>query len=340
MLSRHSNIMKSKKERIFYLDVLRTFAILVVILYHIDVFFGPLTTPPEIIGHMAIHDIGRSSIPIFLMISGALLLNKPYPSISDFLKRRFTRIIYPFIFWIILIILPLYLQGCDTGAIWIFFIGEPSITWYFWTLIGIYLFMPVINPFIKEYGLKGIEYFLAIWFFTVILMTFNSYPLWTNFNLDMFAGYIGYPLLGYWLVNKKFNLSYKKLCIIGFAILIISLGVHMFMHTNNQEFIRNMNINVPVVFMGVGLFLFIMSIDRLNKFDSLRNNAIGKAITSLSICSYGMYFSHTIVVNWLLPYNPQSNLLFPLMFAITVFLSWLLPYVLSKIPYIKKVSGV
>ena len=90
----------------------------------------------------------------------------------------------------------------------------------------------------------------------------------------------------------------------------------------------------------VVLDFFIMSMDRLNKFDSVRNNSVGKAITSLSICSYGMYFSHTIVVNWLLPYNTQSNLLFPLMFAITVFLSWLLPYVLSKIPYIKKFSGV
>ena len=332
--------MKTKKERIFYLDLLRTFAILVVILYHIDVFFNPVAPQPILISYMAFHDIGRSSIPIFLMISGVLLLNKPYPSIPDFLKRRFARIVYPFIFWITLILVPLYLQGCDAGSIWIFFIGEPSITWYFWTLIGIYLFMPVINPFIKEYGLKGVEYFLAIWFITVILFTFNAYPLWTNFNLDMFAGYIGYPLLGYWMVNKKFSLSDKKLCIIGFIILIISLGTYMFLQTHNPDLIRYLNINIPVVFMGVGAFLFIMSMDRLNKFSSIRDNAIGKAITSLSICSYGMYFSHTIVVNWLLPYNTQSNLLFPLIFAITVFLSWLLPYVLSKIPYIKKFSGV
>ncbi len=332
--------MKTKKERIFYLDVLRTLAIMAIILYHVDYFFGPLTTQPEIIAHMAIHDFGRVGVPIFLMISGVLLLNKPYPSISDFLKRRFARIVYPFVFWMIVIIVPLYLQGSDLGSIWLFFIGEPSITWYFWALIGIYLFIPVINPFIKEYGLKGVEYFLVVWFFTVILMTINSYPLWTNFNLDMFAGYVGYPLLGYWLTNKKFSLIDKKLCIMGFIILIISLGLYVFLHAHNQDLIRNLYLNISVVFMGVGLFLFITCIDRLNKFNSVRDNFIGKAITSLSVCSYGMYFSHTIVVNWLLPYNPQSNLLFPLMFAITVFLSWLLPYVLSKIPYVKTFSGV
>ena len=101
-------------------------------------------------------------------------------------------------------------------------IGEPSITWYFWILIGIYLFIPVLNSFIRDYKIKGAEYFLAIWFFTMILKTFNSYPLWHYFNLDMFAGFIGYPVLGYYLANKEFKLNDKKLCISGLIILIIS----------------------------------------------------------------------------------------------------------------------
>ena len=188
--------MKTEKERIFYYDALRAFAIIAVIICHLDHFFGPLTTPTQIIGQMAFHDIGRIGVPIFLMISGALLLNRSYPSLSGFLKRRFARIVYPFIFWIIIILGQLYCHSYNAKFIWGVFIGEPSITWYFWTLIGIYLFIPVINSFVKEYGLKGVEYFLAIWFFTMILKTFNSYPLWANFDLNLFAGYIGYPLLG------------------------------------------------------------------------------------------------------------------------------------------------
>ncbi len=332
--------MKTKKERIFYYDALRAFAIIAVIICHLDHFFGPLTTPTQIIAQMTFHDIGRIGVPIFLMISGALLLNRSYPSLSDFLKRRFTRIIYPFIFWIILILGQLYYHGYNTKFIWGVFIGEPSVTWYFWTLIGIYLFIPIINSFVKEYGLKGVEYFLAIWFFTMILKTFNFYPLWTNFNLDMFAGYIGYPLLGYWLANKKFNLSDKKLCIIGFVTLIISLSVFVFLHYNKINLIANIYQNIPIIFMGTGLFLFIMCLDRLNKFNRVKDNIIGKAIISLSVCSYGMYFSHVIVVKALSYHNPGSNLLFPLMFVLIVFLSWLLPYILSKIPYVKTFSGV
>ena len=77
---------------------------------HLNHFFGPLTTPAEIIAQMTFHDIGDIGVAIFLMISGALLLNRDYPSLSDFLKRRFARIVYPFIFWIILILGQLYFQ--------------------------------------------------------------------------------------------------------------------------------------------------------------------------------------------------------------------------------------
>ncbi len=89
--------------------------------------------------------------------------------------------------------------------------------------------------------------------------------------------------------------------------------------------------NLPNMFIDIGLFLFIMCLDRLNKFNRIEDNFIGKAITSLSVCSYAVYFSHTIVVKELSYHNPESNLLFPLMFVLVVFLSWLLPYVLSKI---------
>ena len=331
--------MAVKKERIFYYDLLRAFAIIAVIICHVDHFFGPLTSTTQIIAQMTFHDIGRIGVPIFLMISGALLLNREYPDLSQFLKKRFTRIIYPFIFWIILILGQLYYYNYNFKFMWKVFIGEPSITWYFWVLIGIYLFIPVINTFIKEYGEKGCEYFLAIWFATMILKTFNSYPLWANFDLNLFAGYIGYPILGYYLANKKFNLSDKKVCILGLITLLVSLTVFVYLNYFKMPYISLIYQNVPIIFMGAGLFIFIKYLDKLNKFNSIKNNFIGKAINSLSLYSYGMYFSHVIVVKFLSYHNPKSHLLFPAVFVLIIFLSWLMPYILSKIPYIKIFSG-
>lgn len=172
----------------------------------------------------------------------------------------------------------------------------------------------------------------------MILKTFNSYPLRHYFNLDMFAGFIGYPILGYYITNKEFNLNNKKLCISGLIILLISLAVFVYLGYTKASLIRYENL--PNMFMGIGLFIFIMGLDRLNRFNKIKDNFIGNAITSLSVCSYGMFFSHVIVVKELSYHNPGSNLLFPVMFVLIVFLSWLLPYILSKIPYVKKVSGV
>ena len=72
----------------------------------------------------------------------------------------------------------------------------------------------------------------------------------------------------------------------------------------------------------------------------IKDNFIGNTIISLSVCSYGMYFSHVWVVKDLSYHNSGSNLLFLLMFVLIVFLSWLIPYILSKIPCVKSDIGV
>ena len=332
--------MKTKKERIFYYDFLRAFAIIAVIICHVDHFFGPLVGTTQIVAQMTFHDIGRIGVPIFLMISGALILNRPYPDLTEFLKKRFTRIIYPFIFWIILILAQLQYYRYNEAFLLNTFIGEPSITWYFWVLIGIYLFLPVLNSFVKEYGESGLKYFLSIWFILMILKTFNAYPLWTNFDLSYFAGYVGYPVLGYYLANKEFKISDSKVCLLGLITLIASLSVFVYLNYFNSPYISMIYQNVPIIFMGTGLFLFVKYLDKLNKFNSIKDNFIGKAIISLSVCSYGMYFSHVLVVKFLSYYNPHSHLMFPVMFVLIILLSWLLPYVLSKIPYVKTFSGL
>lgn len=330
--------MAAKKERIFYYDFLRAFAIIAVLICHVDMFFGPLVTPFEIISQMTFHDIGRIGVPIFLMISGALLLNREY-DLGDFLKRRFTRIIYPFIFWIIVIIAGIIFTSGNYSFAWNTFIGNPSITWYFWMLLGIYLFIPIINAFIRTYGEDALKYFLIIWFATMILKTFNSYPLFPDFNLDYFAGYVGYPVLGYYLDKKEFKLSDAKMCAAGFIIFLIALAAFVYCDYTKLSYVSSIYLNVIMVFMGSGMYLFVRYLDRITSFKHIKNNVIGAIIVSISLYSYGMYFSHVIALKLLVKFNPHSTLLFPVMFALVIFISWLMPYVVSKIPYLKKFSG-
>ncbi len=221
--------MAKTKERIFYFDELRALAIIFVILIHICKHFSHVEATYSVfwLFSSSLEAFGNMGVPLFFMISGALLLNRSY-ELKSFFKKRYSRVLIPFAFWVVMYILIKFFYLGYTIDLYnvyriIFFDG---FVWFVWTLLGIYLFIPIINAFIQQYGIKGCEYFLAIWLFTVILNTFGFYPI-RNFELSYFARYLGYFVLGYYLSNKKFKFFNKSMMIVGSAIFLISLLTSM-----------------------------------------------------------------------------------------------------------------
>lgn len=337
-----------KNNRIFYYDFLRAFAIIAVILCHVDGIYEFTTANLKVAIPILLNNIGLMGVPIFFMLSGSLLLNKNY-TLKEFFKKRFSRIIYPFIFWIIItILIGIFYFNWDTSYVLTVFFGTPAPSWYIWTLIGIYLFFPIINSFLKEYGLKGMEYFLIIWFLTIILNTFHQYPF-NKLELGYFAGFMGYCILGYYLDNKKFRFEDKTICIIGVIILLISTTLHMIFTYYHIDLLNPMYLNLIIVFQAISMFISVKYFSIYcnfsnNKIHSLYNNfkenLFGKFIISLSVCSYGMYFIHYILIKFIKEYNIHQIKLLPFILLGVVILSWFITYVLSKIPIINKISGV
>ena len=93
------------KERVKYYDTLRALAIIAVVMLHIFKFWPQA----EIMHFKVVYfiEITRFGVPTFLLLSGALLLNRKI-DLEDFFKRRFTRLIYPFIFYLIPYAILLY----------------------------------------------------------------------------------------------------------------------------------------------------------------------------------------------------------------------------------------
>lgn len=360
----NNNEPKPKKERIFYLDQIRAFAIVLVVLTHISSSFMNAHTIGSV-GWM-IPSLTKGfctiAIPLFLMISGALLLNKNY-ELKDYLSRRFIRLILPVIFWgAILILLKLYVDGHAFNLTSIYemvlwFLNDGY--WFSWMMISMYLFIPIVNSFIKEYSFKGVEYFLVIWFIYLILFSFNLYPLW-QIDLSNFAGYIGFFVLGYYINNKDFNLTPKTMYILGLLIFLTFFAIIGYLRIFTlYEGVLIRNVGLLAVLQSIGMFLFIKYFANHSEnnrksisnkiYSFFKDTVIGKLTFSISICSYGIYLTHYFFLQegfkWInknifhvFSINPIKGM--PLILVIVVLLSWILVLSASKIPHLKKWVGI
>lgn len=353
--------MVNGKKRIFYLDALRAIAICLVILTHVSRLFcdelivGTSSWTVAAFGNV----FGIMGVPIFLLISGSLLLNREY-ELESFIKHRFSRILIPFIFWALIFpVFRMFVGTADSGVksyISLFL----SQYWFVWMLIGVYLFLPIINAFINKYGMKGVEYFLIIWVFVMILETFNLYPF-HRLELSYFAGYLGYLVLGYWLANKNFKLSDKKMIYVGLATFVIFTGFNLFYTWHHGQVHHELDwfkyLTIICVLQSASVFLTFKYFATYcskhkntikNKIYSFfKDTILSKLIISVSVCSYGMYLTHYFplhifryIQNNIAPifsYNPLIWM--PIITGIIILTVWILTYVLSKIPYLKNISG-
>lgn len=361
----------SSGKRIFYLDVLRVIAIICVILCHVlRAFCSKL--PACSLSWFSVAfwiDIGVMGVPIFLMISGALLLNRNY-DLGDFMKRRFSRVLIPFVFWALLLpIAKMILLAFPATVQEYYRLLFFNQYWFVWMLIGLYLIIPVLNSFIKEYDIKGLEYMLIIWFIMIILLRDQPIDLLANvvskYTLgwtDIFAGYIGFLPLGYYLSVKKFKLSDKRMFMIGLIIFLVFTLISI-----NHTYIGGLKIHKIVFYryryfvstmQTVGLFIFIRYFSQCcenNLFGNFKNKIynffkenkyMSWIIFSVSVCSYGMFLTHYFWL-YLLRYIDKnmfsifsvSPLLLPVVLLFVCFMAWLTTFTLSKIPILKNISG-
>ena len=95
------------KEKYFWVDVLRVFAIAAVVIVHVsaDIITEWSAVPRSCWWIANFYDsLARGAVPLFVMVSGALLLPKA-ESYRDFFVKRFQRIVIPFIVWTVFYLL-------------------------------------------------------------------------------------------------------------------------------------------------------------------------------------------------------------------------------------------
>lgn len=298
-----------EKKRFAALDWLRFLACVLVIVQHVTEFYyvSPEFTPARtdntfIVG--LFNSLSRTSVPLFVIISGFLLLPMKQ-STSDFFKRRFTRILYPFLIWSVVYSIYWALKNEISFIRWIQNLLQIPICyeaehlWYIYMLIGLYLLVPVLSPWLKSVSRRELEGYLGIWLFTTFLpyirLIFPTIGADVFFNPSptfyYFSGFVGYFLLGHYF--RRYRTLSSLQSVLAVAVGWVATSSIFIYQLFNCDTIEQLELGwgfctFNVVLMCMGVFSLMLKIKDTAK------GVVGRFVSSVSVLSYGIYLVHVL----------------------------------------------
>lgn len=228
------------------LDLIRTMAIIFVVLVHS---MGLLNDAPETKSILVIkgfYSLIHVGVPLFVMLSGALLLGKEEP-LNLFFKKRFHRVLIPFFSWSIIISIIHFFQNGGRNLLnWsliftkdLFGNGVHGIYWYIYMILGLYMLTPILRSIAKN--AKLLAYSIIVCFGLYYLQYFlPEFSFASRFQFQNLL-FIGYFLMGYILYTSNLNIPTIPL------------------------FVEPIVMGVIVIFLDIVLLYFIKKI-KLSKF--------------------------------------------------------------------------
>lgn len=147
----------------------------------------------------------RAGVPVFLMITGVLLLNRR-EALSVFFRKRYLRILPPLLFWSFFYLGWYRLQGVYDGgplaAVRAVIAGPVAYhLWYLYAIAGIYLFVPFLRHIWQSSSHHEKRFYLFMWVavsgWPVVAGLAGSHvDVLNTWELGMFFGLAGYLFMG------------------------------------------------------------------------------------------------------------------------------------------------
>jgi surface polysaccharide O-acyltransferase-like enzyme len=294
----------------------------------------------------------RFAVPVFVMITGALLLHREY-EIGSFLKKRLSRVVMPFLFWsLVYVWYSWYNEEISFGSdVWanikqvlhLLKYGSSYHLWYVYMLIGLYFFIPVIGKFVRNATESEVLYFLIVWF--AVMTITQPYLMRYNPAVDMhyFAGYAGYLVLGHYLAFKDFNIKHLRLWMIllfVFSIALIAIGTWLIIsYPKWPGTMFYEPVNPAVLMLSASIFIvFKLTVPKVSPIITRIRDFAEKY-------NYGIYLGHAVVLYFLddlfgISYKLCTPIVsIPLTALICFTITLLLVWVINKLPFGKWVSG-
>jgi len=338
--------MSSQKPSIFYIDFLRFIAAIAVIAIHV---LGPFRflygEIPDLdwLAAMGINSVTRWAVPVFMMISGALLLSTERAfHCEHYLSKRLSKVAIPFIGWtIIYAIVAGFVSGgwsaTQTLAVIQNSPNDPAWyhLWFFYDFIPLYFVIPFLIPVLKKLTPELTKLVIVICAVMFLMKWFKV----ESFLLQNLVLYSGYLILGWYLFNRDNSEQLKYWLVAGIVMLLLNfLGSWELAVKSGQYssfFMGYKTLNTMII----GGMLFVVA-------QSYAEKITGKFRTLISVISkysLGIYLLHPLL---LIPVRELDNgfysffgsnwLAIPIITSVVLFISLFCTMILVKIPLLKR----
>ncbi len=294
--------------------------------------------------------VTRPAVPLFLMCSGALLLD---PSRELKLKklwlRNIARIVAAMLFWSVMYKIyglvdahAFSFRALLDGVLAVLRFDQEFHFYYLHVILIFYILLPVLRVFVKAADGRTVLYALGVWFALGILYpTVKSfYPVsrigglpGSQWLLNMTWSAAGYGLLGWYLRRRPLSPAVSSAAALA-GFLIAFFGTWLLSRSRGySELLFLEGMGVPVALMAAGYWC-------------LAGHIAGKlrhvfAAAFLSKASFCVYLTHVFFIHIFTKHGYVIDLIplalsIPIIAVSNLLLCLILYLILSRIPVVKK----
>lgn len=373
------------REYIGWVDLLRLAACFLVVLAHsCDAFVWNFSNShSDYVAGTVIGSLVRPCVPLFAMISGILLL-PVNTDIRTFYSKRLKRIIIPLIIWSLALPLLYFLYFNQTGIqspnpclpegtyTWtatvnklltfpINFNYDTTPLWYLYMLIGVYLILPILSPWLNQASRKDLKLFLKIWGislfipaiqFAAPLLGISGYDTsagilgvcgWNSFGtFYYFSGFLGYIIFAYYLKRFPLEWSWTKTLAICIPLFCIGYAITLAWFMNIQKHFPGDGPKLEISWWFCGFNVFLMTAAVYIIFTKIKITP-SPFLKKAAALTLGIFLCHFVVVQACYDFlvstlNLSWNAFFliPLIALLSFSLSLLICWLLSLTPWTRK----
>lgn len=294
----------------------------------------------------------RMCVPVLFMLSGALLLGKTEP-LAVFFGKRINKVVIPLLWWSAFYLLWRKFFEHQQAISWPAFFRaflQPAYyhLWFLYSMIGLYLCVPIMRVWVRAMETHMLYYFLLLWAVAVSMLPFVEKVTGTKsgIELKMVSGFMGYMVIGHVAARARLAAWMVSACGLVCAICIAATAAGTYYLTARSggrldEYLYGYTAPNVLLF-SVAAFLLLKYLGEESAI--LKSPPFSSCIKALSPASFGIYLIHpafySLFASGKLGFSvaaANGNPMFGIpAAALTVFLcSFATVFLLQKIPLLK-----